>query len=90
VIVPGALVVEVRIRLGNGIARFAPAPVLSIELPTGATIADLYDRLAVHHPQLAPALQSALPIVAAGTSSATRRSVPATRSRCLPRCPGAR
>jgi MoaE-MoaD fusion protein len=55
--------VEVRIRLGSGIARFAPAPLLSLELPDGATVDDLYDRLATSHPELGPALRSALPIV---------------------------
>jgi MoaE-MoaD fusion protein len=55
--------VEVRIRLGSGIARFAPAPLLSVELPDGATVEDLYERLAAGNPELAPALRSALPIV---------------------------
>ena len=55
---------EVRIRLGSGIARFAPAPVLTLQLPNGATVEDLCDRLASSNPTLAPALQSALPIVA--------------------------
>ncbi len=54
---------EVRIRLGNGIARFAPAPVLMVELPDGATVGQLYDSLAVAHPELAPVLRSALPVV---------------------------
>ena len=60
---PGALVVEVRIRLGSGIARFAPAPVLTVQLPTGATVADLCQHLASSNPDLAPALRSALPMV---------------------------
>lgn len=54
---------EVRIRLGSGLARFAPAPILRVELPAGATVAQLYDRLAATHPELAPALSSALPVV---------------------------
>ena len=54
---------EVRIRLGSGIARFAPAPMLRVELPDGATVDELYERLAAGHPELAPALRSALPIV---------------------------
>ncbi len=54
---------EVRIRLGSGIARFAPASVLTAQLPNGATVEDLYEHLAVDHPELAPALGSALPIV---------------------------
>ena len=55
---------EVRIRLGSAIARLAPAPSMSLELPDGATVADLYERLADRHPELAPALRSALPLVA--------------------------
>ena len=54
---------EVRIRLGSGIARFAPAPMLRLELPDGATVDELYRHLAADHPELAPALRSALPIV---------------------------
>lgn len=37
---------------------------LSLELPDGATVDDLYDRLATAHPEIAPALVSALPLVA--------------------------
>jgi len=55
--------VEVRIRLGSGIARLAPSPLLSVELPDGATVDDLYDRLAHSHPELGPALRSALPVM---------------------------
>jgi molybdopterin converting factor small subunit len=55
--------VEVRIRLGSGIARFAAAPMVRLELPDGATVDELYRRLAAGHPELAPALRSALPIV---------------------------
>ena len=54
---------EVRIRLGSGIARFAPSPMLSLELPDGATVDDLYDCLRSTHPELAPALRSALPVL---------------------------
>ena len=54
---------EVRIRLGGGIARLAPAPLLRLELPDGATVEDLYDRLASNNPELAPALGSALPVL---------------------------
>ncbi len=53
----------VRIRLGTGIAQLATAPVLSVELPDGATIDDLYDRLAEGNPELASALRSALRVV---------------------------
>jgi molybdopterin converting factor small subunit len=55
--------VEVRIRLGNGIARLAPAPVMMLELPDGATVEDVYDLLATSNPDLAPALGSALPVL---------------------------
>ncbi len=54
---------EVRIRLGNGIARLAPAPMFVLELPDGATVEDLYDLLGNRHPDLGPALRSALPVV---------------------------
>ncbi|MGA2924866.1 MAG: MoaD/ThiS family protein [Solirubrobacteraceae bacterium] len=54
---------EVRIRLGSAIAQLAPAPVLSVELPDGATIADLYDCLAANNPELGTALRSALPVI---------------------------
>ena len=54
---------EVRIRLGSAIARLAPAPSMSLELPDGATVDDLYARLADGHPELAPALRSALPLL---------------------------
>jgi molybdopterin synthase catalytic subunit len=53
----------VRIRLGGNLARFAPAPLLKLELPAGATIEDLYADLARTTPELGPALASALPVV---------------------------
>jgi molybdopterin converting factor small subunit len=53
----------VRIRLGSSLARLAPAPVLSLELPDGATVDDLYHRLASRTPELAPALATALPLM---------------------------
>jgi molybdopterin converting factor small subunit len=56
--------VQVRIRLGTALARFAPAPLFRVELPDGATVEDLYDHLQAVNPELAPALTSALPIVA--------------------------
>jgi molybdopterin converting factor small subunit len=54
---------EVRVRLGSGLAQFASAPTLRLDLPDGATVEDLYDRLARHDPDLAPALRSALAVV---------------------------
>lgn len=53
----------VRIRLGSSLARLAPAPLLRIELPGDATVEDLYDRLALSAPDLAPALASAVAVV---------------------------
>jgi molybdopterin converting factor small subunit len=55
--------VEIRIRLGSGIARLAPAPLLRLDLPDGATVDLLYECLAAGHPELAPAIVSALPVV---------------------------
>jgi molybdopterin converting factor small subunit len=56
--------VTVRVRLGAGIARLSAAPLLSVEVADGATVADLFERLAESEPQLAPALRSVLPVVA--------------------------
>jgi molybdopterin converting factor small subunit len=53
----------VRIRLGSSLARLAPAPLLTLELPDGATVEDLYDSLATRAPDLAPALASALAVL---------------------------
>jgi molybdopterin converting factor small subunit len=53
----------VRIRLGSSLARFAPAPLLSLDLPDGATVEDVYARLTDATPELAPALASALPVL---------------------------
>jgi hypothetical protein len=55
--------VEVRIRPGSGIAKFAPEPSLTLELPPGATVAQTYELLATENPDLAPTLESALPVV---------------------------
>jgi molybdopterin converting factor small subunit len=59
----GALVVEVRIRFGTGIARFAPGPMLTLDLPSDATVDDVFRRLAASDPELDAALQSAVPII---------------------------
>jgi molybdopterin converting factor small subunit len=56
--------VEVRVRLGAGLARLAAAPLLTLDLRDGATVADLYARLADAEPDLEGALRSALPVVA--------------------------
>ena len=55
---------EVRIRLGSSLARLAPAPMLRLELPSGATVEDLFALLASTTPELGAALPSALPLVA--------------------------
>jgi molybdopterin converting factor small subunit len=56
--------VQVRVRLGAGLARLAEAPVLSLDLADGATVAELLDRLAGAQPGVAPALPSVLPVIA--------------------------
>jgi molybdopterin converting factor small subunit len=55
---------QVRVRLGAGLSRLSAAPLLTVELADGATLADLYARLRETEPGLAPALRSALPVVA--------------------------
>ena len=54
----------IRVRLGAGLARLSAAPFLTVEIADGATVADLFARLAQTEPDLAPALRSVLPIVA--------------------------
>ena len=54
----------VRVRLGAGLARLSAAPFLTISLPDGATVADLFAHLRETQPDLAPALRSVLPVVA--------------------------
>ena len=66
----------VRIRLGSSLARLAPAPVLSLELPRGATVADVYDRLAGSAPELGAVLVSALPLVAGELVDRSRALAP--------------
>jgi molybdopterin converting factor small subunit len=56
--------VTVRVRLGAGLARLSAAPLKTVEVHEGATVADLFDRLAQTEPDLAPALRSVLPVVA--------------------------
>jgi len=55
---------RIRVRLGAGLSRFADAPVLSIDLAEGASVDDLLETLGTEQPALAPALRSALPVVA--------------------------
>jgi molybdopterin converting factor small subunit len=54
---------QVRVRLGAGLTRLADAPLLSLDLEEGATVADLFDRLGSVQPGVAPALRSVLPVV---------------------------
>jgi molybdopterin converting factor small subunit len=56
--------VRIRVRLGAGLSRFADAPQLSIDLAEGASVDDLLAALGAQQPALAPALNSALPVVA--------------------------
>jgi molybdopterin converting factor small subunit len=56
-------IMRVRVRLGAGLSRFAAAPLLSLELDDGATIAQLLERLTAREPALEPALPSVLPVV---------------------------
>jgi molybdopterin converting factor small subunit len=45
------------------LAELFRAPILTIDLADGATVADLYARLAETEPDAAPALRSALAVV---------------------------
>ncbi len=53
-----------RVRLGAGLARLSTAPLVTVELADGATVAELFRRLGEAQPELAPALRAALPVVA--------------------------
>jgi molybdopterin converting factor small subunit len=55
--------VQIRVRLGAGLARFAGSPLLAVELPDSSSVDDLLAALGERHPDLAPALPSALPVV---------------------------
>ena len=55
---------QVRVRLGTGLARLSRAPVLTLDLADGATVEDLFARLGEREPDLAGALGAALPVVA--------------------------
>jgi molybdopterin converting factor small subunit len=60
----GAKAVQVRVRLGAGLSRLAAAPLLTLDLHDGATVGDLFERVGATEPEIAPALASALPVVA--------------------------
>ncbi len=56
--------VQVRVRLGAGLARLSTAPLMTVRLAEGATVGRLFEHLAEAQPELAPALRAALPVVA--------------------------
>ncbi len=60
---------QVRVRLAGRLAGVFGAPLLAVDLPHGATVADLLAELAGRSPDAAPALAAALPVVA-GTHAA--------------------
>ena len=64
---------QVRVRLGAGLARLSSAPLLNVDLAEGATIDELFAHLSDADPNLAPALRSALPVVAGEHVSRDRR-----------------
>ncbi len=55
---------EVRVRLGAGLSRLSTAPAHTLELEEGATVEDLLAGMRDREPDLAPALGSALPVIA--------------------------
>jgi MoaE-MoaD fusion protein len=55
--------VRVRVRLGAGLSRIAGRPQLQVELPEGATVADVLRRVGETHPDVADGLGSALTVV---------------------------
>jgi molybdopterin converting factor small subunit len=65
--------VRVRVRLGSGLSRFADAPLLSLDLDEGSSVDDLLATLGAQQPSLAPALNSALPVVAGTQVERERR-----------------
>jgi len=57
------MAVRVRVRLGAGLHRLAAAPLVTVDLADGATVADLLGHLRETQPDLAPALRAVLPVV---------------------------
>ena len=64
---------QVRVRLGTGLTRFARAPALTVELDDGATVDDLFASLRDSEPELGPALRSALPMIDGAHAERRRR-----------------
>ncbi len=54
---------HVQVRLGTGLATAAGTSRLQVELPPGATVEALMERLRELEPTIAPGLDSALPLV---------------------------
>ncbi len=54
---------QVVVRLGSGLATAAGTRRLRVELPRQSTVDTLLERLRVTQPAIAPALDSALPVV---------------------------
>jgi molybdopterin converting factor small subunit len=63
---------QVRVRLGTGLARLAAAPIVGLELDDGATVADAVAHLAAEQPALAEPLHAALPMVAGAHANRDR------------------
>ncbi len=55
---------QVRVRLGAGLSSLAAAPMLTVQVPEDGTVADLCARLRETEPELARALDAALPVIA--------------------------
>jgi molybdopterin converting factor small subunit len=64
--------VQVRVRLGPGLADVAGTARLAVDLGEGATVAELVERLGAEHPGIRPGLTGALPLIA-GTHAAPER-----------------
>jgi molybdopterin converting factor small subunit len=60
---------EVRVRLAGRLAEVFGTPFATVDLPDGATVADLLDELAGRAPGAPAALAAALPVLA-GTHAA--------------------
>ncbi len=56
--------VQIRVRLAAGLAKLFGAPFLTVDLADGATVADLYTRLADTEPDAEPVLRSTVAVVA--------------------------